>query len=265
MKALMQALTIQLDLYSFRLITTKCLNTAVSFFYLFFGDKALKHTVYCDVHNVQQRNKDGIDNNSLIADRLRKDILRRTHHRYVYYLMLADGPYIMPDGTTQFFVGHVFCIEKVPNGDQEPFYYLYQSYIDQYTFAEYVDKYKSILISQSKLKYYMDMINKMVNTKKWDQEFVDFWKDFTKVDTSHMLGGRADGAFLVCYQRLKYTHCVKNVAKFVDKTLGLIPHNKENEIFGDPNIYDANSNPLTNGEIRQNLRSLKSKMSIDNV
>lgn len=259
MKPLMQSMTYQVQEYNMRNVFTKCLNTAISIFFLFLGKNALKHTIYCDVHNVQNRNNDNIDNNALIADKLRRDILRKTDKRYVYYLMLTDGQMRKPDGSTLMFPGHVLIIEKIPNGDN-PFYYLYQSYIDQYSFEEYVNKYKSIRISEDKMKYYLDKINDMVLKKVWDEDFVKFWQDFTKVDTSNMLGGVPDGAFLVCYRRVKYEHCKKNVSAFVDQTLKIIPNNLDNEIFGNPDIYDESSNPLTNGQMRVAMNNLKNRL-----
>lgn len=259
MKALMQSMTIQVSEYNMRLIMSKCLNTAISFFFLFFGKNALKHTIYCDVHNVQNRQRNNIDNNSLIAAKMREDILRKTQSRYVYYCMHTDGHFLKPDGSTVMFPGHVYVIEKVPE-DGRLVYYLYQSYIDQYSFTEYVDRYKSIKISADKARYYMDKINDMVNHKIWDQDFVDFWKDFTKVDTSNMLGGVPQDAFFVCYQRLKYDNCRKNLRAFVQSTLKLIPNGLDEEIFGDPNSYEENSSPLTNKEMRQAMHNLRFRL-----
>ena len=196
MKPLMQALTIQIREYNMRLVESKCLNTAVSIFTLLFGNNALKHTIYCDVQNVQQRHKEFKDNNAAIAKKMEEDVLRKTKSRYVYYSMLTDGIFVLPDGTKRNFPGHVFLIEKIPWGD-DVFYYIYQSYIDKYTFTEYVTKYKSIKVTKEKMEYYMKSINNMVNNRVWDADFIRFWEDMTKVNTNDMLGGVPDGAFLV--------------------------------------------------------------------
>ena len=176
--------------------------------------------------------------------------------------MAVDGEFRMPDGSTEFFVGHVYVIEKVPENG-EMVYYLYQSYIDQYTYSEYVDRYKSIKVSAEKMAYYMDKINDMVNKKVWDADFVEFWKDFTKVDSSNLLGGVPQDAFFVCYQRLKYDNCRKNLRDFVDKTLRLIPRGRDEEIFGASENFDESTHPLTNDEMRAAMTELKSRLDSD--
>lgn len=262
MNALIQSMSIQVKYYFLKNVASKCLNTAVSMFFLFFGKNALKHTIYCDVHNLQERHKNKVDNNSLIAAKLRDDILRKTKSRYIYYCMNSDGVLLKPDGSTNFFVGHVYVIEKVPeNGVMV--YYLYQSYIDQYTYSEYVERYKSIKVSAEKMAYYMDKINDMVNKKVWDADFVEFWKDFTKVDSSNLLGGVPQDAFFICYQRLKYDNCRKNLRDFVDKTLRLIPRGRDEEIFGASENFDESTNPLTNEEMRAAMSELKSRLDSD--
>jgi hypothetical protein len=255
LKPLLQAITVHVREYNMRLIQTKCLNTAVSIVFLLFGKKALKHTVYCDVSNVVDRHHNNIDNSSSIASKMKKDILRKTDKRYVYYIMLTDGYFIKPDGSKAFFPGHVFVIEKIPWGSQTV-YYLYQSYIDNYTFAQYIDKYKTIKISQKKVEYYMSKINDMVSNRVWDADFVKFWQDLTKVDTSNMLNGVPQDAFFVCYRKIKSENCMKNLLSFVKSIRKTIPKEKEGEIYGSPEIFDEDSNPLTNGEMRVMIEKL---------
>jgi len=256
---LMQAMTYQLTEYNMRLIDTKCLNTSVLFFNLFFGKKALKHTMHCDVHNVVSRHDDNIDNSVVIAQQLGKDILRKTKSRYVYYIMLTDGYFIKPDGSRVFFPGHVFVLEKIPWGDDH-FYYMYQSYINQYNFATYANKHNSIKVHRSSVKYYMDEIMRMVTQRVWDAAFVRFWNDMTRVDTSHMLGGVPEQAFYVCYRKVKHNSCVKNVRTFVKQTLRSIPRNAPDAIYGESATYDENSRPLTNREMHEQLSKLLERM-----
>lgn len=259
LKPLLQAVTVEVQEYNMRLVITKCLNTAVAFLYLFFGKKALLHTKYCDVHNVVERHRNNTDSSTLIAQKLYKDILRKTTSRYVYYIMLTDGYFTKPDGSRAFFPGHVFVIEKIPWGTDKMFYYIYQSYIEQYNFAEFVDTYKSIKLSHKKVEYYVSKIQDMVNKKVWDQDFVDFWKDLTKVDTPEMLGGVPDNAFFVCYRRIRYDSCMKNLNIFVKSTLKKIPKSLEEKdyIYGDENNFDSSSSPLTNEQMRTSLLNLK--------
>jgi hypothetical protein len=256
LKPLMQVITVNVREYNMRLIQSKCLNTAVMFMYLFFGDKALKHTTYCDVANVVTRHRNFTDNSATIASKLQKDILRKTDNRYVYYIMLTDGYFEKPGGQTAFFPGHVFVIEKIPEGDHMT-YYLYQSYIDQYSFSEYVDTYKSIRVSSKKVNYYMNKINDLVTKRVWDADFVKFWKDMTKVDTSQMLGGVPKDAFFVCYRKVKYDHCVKNLLKFADRMSKLVPKGQDHLLYGTPEMFEEDAQPLTNGQIKESLESLK--------
>lgn len=259
LKPLLQAISVEIKEYNMRLIDTKCLNTAVSFLYLFFGKKALQHTKYCDVHNVIERHRNNIDNSVVIADKLYKDILRKTTSRYVYYIMLTDGYFTKSDGSRAFFPGHVFVIEKIPWGKDKMFYYIYQSYIQQYTFSEFVDKNKSIKLSHKKVEYYVSKIKDMVNKRIWDKEFVEFWKDLTKVDTSEMLNGVPNNAFFVCYRRLKSDTCLKHLSVFVKSTLRKIPksHDVKQNIYGNHNDFNASATPLTNEQMKSSLNDLK--------
>lgn len=260
-RPLMQALSVHLSEYNMRLIETKCLNTAVMMMYLFFGQNSLKHTQYCDVHNVVERHKQGQDNNAQIVKQLTKDITRKTAQRYVYYIMLTDGYFIKPDGSKVFFPGHVFLIEKIPS-EQGLYYYIYQSYINEYTFEEYVEINKTIKIHQKKLDYYLSNIANMVKDRVWNEDFVKFWKDMTKVDTKHMLDSVADEAFYVCYQKVLHKKCVSELFRFTSYVLKHIPmsENKMNETFGGHIDYHEKSRPLTNGEMRKSMQALYQRL-----
>ena len=61
----------------------------------------------------------------------------------------------------------------------------------------------------------------------------------------------------VCYRKIKSVHCMKNLRLFVNKVLKQIPKNADNSIFGDENLFDKNSDPLTNIEMKTNLEKLK--------
>jgi hypothetical protein len=259
LKPLLQATTVQIQEYNMRLIDTKCLNTAVSFLYLFFGQKALQYTQYCDVHNVVERHKNNIDNSVNIAKRLQKDLLRKTSSRYIYYIMLTDGYFVKPDGSKAFFPGHVFILEKIPWGTDKTFYYIYQSYIDKYNFADFVDTYHTIKVGQKKVDYYLKKINDMVNKRIWDEEFRVFWKDLTKVDTQEMLNGTPQDAFFVCYRKIKSDSCLKNLLSFVKTTLKTIPNieSERHNIYGNKEDFDSDSHPYTNGQMLDSLTRLK--------
>lgn len=262
-KPLMQLLSAMLSEYNMRLVQTKCLNTAVMFMYLFFGHKALSMTQYCDVRNVVYRHTSLYDDNIAIVERMKKDILKQASQRYVYYVMLTDGEFRKPDGTKVFFPGHVFIIEKVPCS-QGQYYHIYQSYINKYTFAEYVDKHKTIKVSQQKVQYYLESVMRMVKSKTWDNEFRKFWNQMTKVDTPEMVGSHARDAFYVCYKRKPYSHCLKHLRALVEKGLASIPKQTalENTVYGDHVSYDDLALPLTNKQMQKQLQRLKSRIEM---
>jgi len=173
---------------------------------------------------------------------------------------LTDGYFIKPDGTKAFFPGHVFLLEKIPWGN-EVFYYIYQSYINEYSFSDFIHRNHSIKLSARKMKYYLQNIKHMVEHRVWDENFVAFWKDMTKVDTSEMLGGVPDKAFFVCYQRLTHRHCSKQLETFVKNMLKKVPNDKDDDVFGSESThYHENSTPLSNKEMRDSLKQLADKL-----
>jgi hypothetical protein len=258
-KPLMQALTNDLKEYNMRLVTSKCLNTAVSFMFLFFGKRALKDTVYCDVDNVVSRHESFQENSSSIIDHLKKDVLRKTQSRYVYYVMLTDGYMQKPDGTEVFFPGHVMVWEKIPWG-KEPFYYIYQSYIDKYDFNTSFQFKTSLKIPFEKMEYYISSIERMVKNRVWDEGMVRFWKDLTNVGSDEFLGARAPKAFYLCYRKKMSKYCIKYLKQYVDQKLKTIPRNKEDDIYGDELKYDDDANPLTNAQVKASLSQLQSRL-----
>ncbi len=262
-KPLMQAITIDLTEYNMRLITSKCLNTAVSFMFLFFGKNALKDTVYCDVDNVVERHNSNIDNSNVLMSHLKKDIIRKTKSRYVYYIMLTDGYMTKPDGSQVFFPGHVMVWEKIPWG-KENIYYIYQSYIDQYDFNSSFQFRPSLKLSMEKMKYYLESIEKMIQYKVWDRDMITFWRDLTNVDTSRYLDAKAsNGTFYLCFRRKRSLNCMKNILTYVKDTLKKIPSVRkglEQSIYGDINRYDENSSPLTNEKMRNALKELEKRL-----
>lgn len=128
--ALMQLITHDLPQYNMKLVTTKCLNTAVMFMYLFLGDKAYRYTGHCDVQNVQLRYKESGDASLSLLNAFRKELLSPdATERELYYVMLTDGYVPIVDNVNNestpvanvnvvpnkvYFPGHVFVIEKIP-------------------------------------------------------------------------------------------------------------------------------------------------------
>lgn len=249
-KPIMQAMTVAVKDYNMRLITTKCLNTAVMFMVLFFGKDALKDTVYCDVNNVVNRHKTHTDNNVTLVRSLSTDLLKRTRLRYVYYLMLTDGYFIRNDGTKAFFPGHVMVWEKIPDASADKVhYYIYQSYINEYDYTGSLEFRESAVILRDKIAYYLRCLTMFAAVPVWTQEMVEFWKDLTNVDTTSMLNARPDNAFFVCYKRRANTMCMKNLHTFATETLASI-RTDPLAIYGDPSVFDENEKPLTNREMK---------------
>jgi hypothetical protein len=257
-KAIMQVLTMSLTEYNMRLMTTKCLNTAVTFMFLFFGLSALEDTMYCDVENVKKRQV--FANNMGIVRKMYNDILdTSTQERHVYYLMLTDGHFIKNDNMTKvFFPGHVMVWEKIPGREHK--YYIYQSYINEYDFAGSLEFRNSPLLPRSKIEYYLSNIVNFCNTGVWDEKMVKFWKDMTNVDTTEMLGSRPQDAFLVCYRRRKSVHCLKHLENLTKAVLVGLPRHNNSNVYGNSDKYNAEANALSNSEMRREFTSLLKKI-----
>jgi hypothetical protein len=194
---------------------------------------------------------------------MKKEILRKTKHRYIYYVMLTDGYFYKRDGSKVFFPGHVFLIEKVP-WKGEMFYYIYQSYINEYTLeAQVAPGQKSMKISQEKMEYYLRKICDMTQKKVWDEDFVKFWMDMTRVDTKHMLSTSPQNAFFVCFRKIRHESCVKELlkfSKFISKDVSS-SLDKPDEVYGKKSTYfHEKSSPMTNKEIHGAFLSLTRKL-----
>lgn len=251
-KPIMQALTVQLTQYNMRLIQTKCLNTAVMFMYLFKGPEGLKSTHYCDVDTVRSRYNALIETRTEITYALQKSILRKSNDRQLYYIMITHGDFIKPDGSKVSFPGHVFIIEKF--GEQ---YKLYQSYIDQYDFNGFWQKHNSITFSKDKIKYFMTELRKLVQSETWTQDTSAFWKEMTDVDTSRYIGAKINDACKVCYRKVSVKQCLKHLLEFVNDTLKKVPTNDPTAKYGNKDIYNSESEPLTNEQMLTSMKKLK--------
>ena len=127
---IMQAMTVQITDYNMRMIDTKCLNTSVMFFNLFFGKQASKYTKYCDVQNVIRRRTNQIDDSTAISKNLCDDILRKTKYTY-FNRGYAERDYITKTYFTvdSFFVNdknllvrHVRYEDNKKNKDEKYYY-----------------------------------------------------------------------------------------------------------------------------------------------
>jgi hypothetical protein len=268
-KPLMQATTMTIHEYNMRLLTTKCLNTAVMFMVLFFAKKgALKTTRYCDVDNVVLRHRSNAVNNSDIAADLARKVKRRTKNRYVYYVMLTDGDFLHPNGGKVFFPGHVMVWEKVPHrpnknnaSPADHHYYIYQSYINQYDFAGSLEFHNTPVVDKITMDSYLETLQRFMAFPVWDESMVTFWKSLTNVDTTSFLGASPQDCFYMCYQAHVNTVCLSNLEKFVRTTLEQIPQTDDGAIYGNVARYNSRSVPLTNREMFRQLTQLLLKIN----
>lgn len=265
-KPIIQALTVELKHYHMRLLTTKCLNTSVTFWHLLFGKRGHEDTMYCDVMNVVERHEQKkTDNNVKVIAALKENILAKNDAvNHAYYIMLTDGYFVDDDkDRKEFFPGHVFVIEKVPT-KHNPYFYIYQSYINEYDFKGSLEFRVRPQILSSTMEMYIDCLEGFAQNPIWDEVMVAFWKDLTNVDTSKMLGCRPENAFHMCFRKKPITECLQNMERFVDHILETIPAGKDTETYGRANtMYNTGQEPHTNHEIRNQFLELKRIISQD--
>jgi hypothetical protein len=266
-KPLMQCLTLDIKDYYMRLLVSKCLNNAILISFFMTGKKkALQMGNYCDTHATTKRHESGEQNNADLIDKLDADLLYKKNikHRYLYYILMTDA-YLPTDNTQEehkFFCGHVFIIEKIPgeNGSL-PFYYFYQSYINEYDFKGHIEKNKNTLKKTYEEMY--DMLKKIkyiLLNKHWDDTSVKYWKDITFVDTSQLKGGKPHNKIYLCYSKTKLKECIKHIEKYVRGHLKIISKHKNedmNKIYGDSSLYDADQQPLTVYRMKTSLEKLQ--------
>jgi hypothetical protein len=263
-KPLMQTLTNDVRNYYMRLLTTKCLNTAVMLGYFMLGKRrALKIADYCDTEMTRARHQSGQDNNTTIMQNFSKDILsKRCSVRYFYYILLTDGKFPNPSQEKKyaFFPGHVFILEKIPS-KPEPYYYFYQSYINQYDLNEHVTKNNnSLKLTHQQVQYLVNDLSYILNAQYWDALCTAHWKNFTFVDASYLQGHQSKGNFFMCFKKAKVTDCLNHIEAYTQNKLDQIQKNmpsKRNEVYGDASLYEKTQKPLTYGEMYANLKRLQ--------
>ena len=269
-KPIMQLYTNDITDYNMRLILTKCLNTAIMLVAVLIGPTGVTNAGYCDTQNVIDRHKKGIDTNRRVLDKLKPDILNKTEPgRFVFYILMTDAylPFDNVSKEQSFFCGHVMLLERINDGSGEPFYYFYQSYINQYTFNGHFQRNKNTLkMSWERVKNILDNIDYTLMNGKWNDKVVDFWKDFTFVDTTEMKNSNNDNKIFLCYKKFQATECVKYLEDYARQKLTdlqRIPKERDNEIYGDASLYDERQTPMTNGEIRESLTKLLRQIDIN--
>jgi hypothetical protein len=266
-KPLMQALTIDIPDYYMRLLTSKCLNTSVLIAFFMAGkDKALMMANYCDTRATAKRHQEGTDNNKTIVEKLTKDVLyKRVEYRYLYYILMTDATLPMddPNEKGKFFCGHVFIIEKIPGNT--PYYYFYQSYINEYDFKGYIKKHNNTLKkTYQEMEVMLNKIKYILLNKYWDSNSVKYWKDITYVDTTQLLNSKPSNNIFLCFKKIKLKQCVENISKYVKSKLeqiSLLNYDSMNKTYGDPSLFDKDQNALSAKEIQSSFINLQNHIN----
>ncbi len=260
---LMQCLSNDIKEYNMQLLTTKCLNTAVMLMFFLLGKKGLKHAQYCDSQSVIERHQQGKDNNNDVLSKMNTAVLKRpVKYRYLYYILMNDG-YFNFDGNNEgriYFPGHVFIIEKIPYNNNV-YYNLYQSYINEYDLKGFFKNNKTLRYKIEEIKDLLDKLKYIINNDSWDDKCIQYWKDFTHVDTTYMKGAVQKDKLFICCSFDKVKSCIKNIKQYATLKLDEIEkHDKLGDttnIYGDKHIYNnPNIKPLTYNEIANNLRNI---------
>ncbi len=265
-KPLMQTLTVDVRDYYMKLLTTKCLNTAVMLSIFMLGkEKGISIANYCDTEKTRERHKQNKDDNNSIIQSLRKDILYKNikTHRYLYYILLTDGKFTFEDPSKPyvFFPGHVFIIEKFPSHNgKTPNYYFYQSYINEYDLEGHVRKNNNTLkLSYEKLQVIVEGLDYIMNVNKWDEKCIEYWKLLTFVDSSYLKDSICKGNFFICTKKAKLYDCLAHIEKYTKEKLEEItPIKDKSKIYGDIHLYDDKQSPLTISQMYSKLKHLYS-------
>ena len=270
-KPIIQLLSNDIEDYNMRLLTTKCLNTSVALLYFIIGKNGIKIADYCDTRATIQRHKEKVDNNQQIVLSLKNELLfdKKDNKRYIYYILLTDGyfPYANSSKQSAFFPGHVFIIEKIPscNANKKPSFFMYQSYINEYDLAgHFKNNNGSVKLSYTRTANIIKNLTYILNTETWDDKCIEYWKDFTFVDTSHMKDALCKDQFYVCYKEAVVNGCIRNIKQYVKTKLSDIKTKSAtmnmNGIYGNAKRYDDSQIPLTNSEMKYNLENLLKKL-----
>lgn len=200
---------------------TKCLYSAVLIMSIYMGHHSLTHIRKCDVDHVQKYYKEmqnaakvknpnsEFDPSILFLDECRRSILSRVSSRYLYYVMITNAHVSSNTNSTASFPGHVCVIEKGVENE----YYIYQSYINQYSLKEYYDNYGGFKVTKETIKTIFDELYKLYSDGKWTKSTTAMWKQFTKTDGSEFEGHVFKGNSFFCYRKVQINTCA---AKLLD-------------------------------------------------
>lgn len=256
-KPIMQCLTNDIKDYYMRLLTTKCLNSAVMIAYFMLGKKGIEIADKCDSDLTQKKHKAGEMNNTDVLEKLEKQITYKAcKYRQLFYILMTDTTFSHDDGNSRHFPGHVFILEKIPNMK----FYFHQSYINEYDYAGHIERSDgSLQLSMKSIERMMQQIRYILLNPTWDDNCVKYWKQIAHVDTSRLLGAHTKGKIFLCFQKAKVTDCINRLEKYTQKKLkeiSKIPEIQHSEIYGNKEAYDSDQKPLTVIEMKNSLEHL---------
>ncbi len=276
---LIQLLSGTMKNYNMQMKTTKCLNTAVMLTYILGGSDKLKSVEYCEVDTInkryeKQKNKK-LQFKKNVFKKLQKDLSSKYNKkRYFYYILMTNNDMtksnVLPANAqkTQFFPGHVFIIDKFPTcGNKDPKYNIYQSYINQYDLEGHFKRNKySMNLKNNDISFLLSGINNIISNPIWNEEAVDFWNNFTFVDTKNLLKYKTNKINL-CYSKIRIDNCYKEFNKFIKLHLNELSTNiKNNTNLDKYKIKNINTNDkfyvkqLTPNELFLKLNDLHNEL-----
>lgn len=254
---LMQCLTNDIKEFNMQLLTTKCLNTAVMLMFFLLGKGGIKRALSCDATALVERAQQKPINNMSIMKSITNNVLsKKTKHRYLFYILVNDATlkFINSDETI-YFPGHVFVLEKY-NTDDGYAFHLYQSYINEYDLKGYNNMNNGTFdFSFEDMKILLSKITYILTNNIWDEKCIQYWKDFTKVDTSMFHNSIQKDKLFVCYTHDKITSCLRNIEDYTKSKLNILSQTPQREtVFGNQMLYNNNNvQPLTSQEMHNNL------------
>ena len=276
-RAIMQLLTVRLPDYGMHMMTTKCLNTAVMMMYLFLGEAARAPTKHCDTRVIRERNQGQMSNprDREIARQLCRDVLdpAAAGVHTLFYVMITDCdvPLESAPSRTVYFPGHVFVIERVPamSPNEHGRFNLYQSYINQYSMAEHIDRHDALPVGKQAMKRHLDGLAALTESRLWTEKTTAFWKELTSVEATQFEGHVIEGNLMMCYQRVVPEGCVRKLQELVDREVAaladiIVVGKGGNKVFGGQRSTGAERDkgvePLTNAQMFKQLRALQRKL-----
>lgn len=247
--AIMQVLSVELDDYYLQLVTTKCLNTAVTLTYILSREN-IKNIDYCEVDTINNRYKEQespMQYKREVFESFVKDITKKEKGRFFYYILMTNNDMKGENGTA-FFPGHVFIIDKIWNCEiSKNVYRIYQSYINKYDLIEHYKMSEGMQLPYNNINYVIKGINNILFSPLWNEDAVTFWKYLTFVDTTELLNYET---FYInfCFKKFPITTCYKQLYQFSYDSL----HNiKEHINKGEMDTYNIDIDTESKFAVKQ--------------